>query len=550
MVFDCVLQFCRCVFRPEITESRRENYSNTMRFFWASLASSIPLSGLCLLTLTLGCGNGPVLPEGTVSTTANPQVAQYTITPPQAGTVTIEFGKTTQYGLQTATVPTPTGGGPVSIYVAGMQANTAYHMRAKVAYYDGTVLLDTDHAFVTGSYPVGSLPSFSATTMQGQTPQPGIEIVNTFSTYGGGITAVDLSGNVIWAVSPGISLGGASWMAPKQLANGDWIALETTSSYDVPNGALNLAREFDLVGNTVKQITMPQLNAALAAANYNLTLLAFSHDILVLPNGHWIVLAITSQPVTLAGASSPTTVFGDVIVDLDTNLNPVWVWNEFDHLDINRQPWNFPDWTHTNAMLYSPDDGNLLVSIRHQNWVVKVDYENGSGSGNILWRLGEGGDFKLIGGTDPTDWNYAQHGINFASANTTGIFDLTMMDNGDDRQYPGGPTGNNLPTCGTDGSPACYSTVPIFEINESNMTATLLFNQVVPENLYNAWGGNAEVLQNGDVEYDLCGLPTLNSQVFEVTNDSNPQTVWNLQIGGINAYRAYRLPSLYPGVQW
>jgi hypothetical protein len=57
---------------------------------------------------------------------------------------------------------------------------------------------------------------------------------------------------------------------------------------------------------------------------------------------------------------------------------------EFDHLDINRRPYLFPDWTHTNAILYSADDGNLIISIRHQNWLVKVDYANGMGAGYHL----------------------------------------------------------------------------------------------------------------------------------------------------------------------
>ena len=34
----------------------------------------------------------------------------------------------------------------------------------------------------------------------------------------------------------------------------------------------------------------------------------------------------------------------------------------------------FPDWTHSNAIIYSSDDGNFIVSIRHQSWLVKVNY--------------------------------------------------------------------------------------------------------------------------------------------------------------------------------
>ena len=112
------------------------------------------------------------------------------------------------------------------------------------------------------------------------------------------------------------------------------------------------------------------------------------------------------------------------------------MWSTFDHLDINRHPMNFPDWTHSNGLLYSADDHNLLLSIRHQNWIIKIDFNDGHGSGNVLWRLGEGGDFKLIGGTDPTDWFYAQHGMSYFTPNTTGVFRLGVLDNGNDRLFP------------------------------------------------------------------------------------------------------------------
>ena len=238
-----------------------------------------------------------------------------------------------------------------------------------------------------------------------------------------------------------------------------------------------------------------------------------------------------------------TTVLGDVVIDLDGNLNPVWVWDEFDHLDVNRHPWNFPDWTHSNAVVYSPTDGNLLVSLRHQNWVVKVDYRDGQGTGNILWRLGEGGDFTLVNGTDPTDWNYAQHFPSFFSKVTAGVFSLGLMDNGDDREFPPGVQ------CGTAGEPPClYTSIPIFQIDETAMTATLLSNQILPTSLYSYFGGNTELLSNGNVEYDLAGTGTT-ADIFEVTQESTPRTVWHMHSLS-NAYRGYRIPSLYPGVQW
>jgi arylsulfate sulfotransferase len=148
-------------------------------------------------------------------------------------------------------------------------------------------------------------------------------------------------------------------------------------------------------------------------------------------------------------------------------FSPDWVWNSFDHLDINRHPFLFPDWTHSNVLLYSADDHNVLLSVRHQNWIIKIDFEDGKGSGNILWRLGEGGDFSLNGGIDPTDWFYAQHGPNFFSTNTTGVFKLGVMDSGGDRQFPTGVI------CGVGGAAPClYSTALVLQVDEAAKTAT------------------------------------------------------------------------------
>src|SRR5262249_33245113 len=157
----------------------------------------------------------------------------------------------------------------------------------------------------------------------------------------------------------------------------------------------------------------------------------------------------------------------------------------------------FPDWTHSNAILYSSTDGNLLLSIRHQNWIIKIDYADGKGTGDVIWRLGFGGDFALQGGTDPTDWFTTQHGPSFTTETTAGKFGLTVFDNGDDRMFPSGET------CASTGVPTCpYSTAQILNIDETAKTATFDFNDNLAA--YSFFGGNAEQLMNGDVEYDLC----------------------------------------------
>jgi arylsulfate sulfotransferase len=280
-----------------------------------------------------------------------------------------------------------------------------------------------------------------------------------------------------------------------------------------------------------------------------------------LPNGHMLVL--TNLPMKLSKSTTPsydgppTVVTGDQVIDLDENWQPVWAWNEFNHLSVNRHPWSFPDWTHSNAVVYSPDDGNFIVSSRAQNWVMKVDYRNGSGTGDLLWELGDGGTFKLVGNQDPIFWNYAQHYPSYFSPNTSGVFSLGVMDNGDDRLFPGGS--NCTPQAALP-THCQYTTIPVYQLDEKAKTATVIYRHKLPPNLYSYFGGNTELLPNGHVEYDLCGLissgkpgQTLGaaSLVVEETMDpSNPQTVWSLQLSNENFYRAFRVPSLYPGVQW
>lgn len=498
--------------------------------------------------------------ESLVTQTANPLVALYNFQSEEQGTVAVEFGTDTTYGRSTSSIATPAGGGPVAILVAGMKQNTTYHMRAVVTESDGTLVDDQDHTFTTGSFPSSMLPQLVATTSPGQTPQPGIELADatasTTNTDYLGAYAIDLSGNIIWGYNfPDRPTADTIIQPIKLLPNGNLLlVLSFASQYVLPNQgvtltpaieSVDLIREIDLAGDPVAQITLAALNAMLAAAGYsNITLTDLHHDVTMLPNGHIIVVANMVKPYTnLTGYSGTTNVLGDVLVDLDTNLSLSWVWSEFDHLDVNRHPIGFPDWTHTNAVVYSPSDGNLLVSMRHQSWIIKIDYDNGQGPGDILWTLGNGGDFTLQGGTAPEDWFYGQHDPTFASSATSGQFSLAMMDNGYGRILGDGSM------CTAAGQAACYTTTPIIAINEAAKTATITFRQTVPASLFSIWGGSGTVLANGDMEYDLCGL-TNSSQIFEVSTTTPSQTVWTLNETGANLYRAHRMPSLYPGVQW
>lgn len=491
-----------------------------------------------------------LIQPGVITPTLNPQVAVYSVYLPAPGKVAINFGSSTAYGLNTWTQVTPSpNGGEVSIEVAGMRGQTLYHMQAQVALEDGATFADTDHTFKTGTPPTTA--SVVASAINGGTPQPGIELFDTvIPSEAGPVFATDLVGNVIWTYS--YSGTSADLIQPiKMLSNGHFlvqISYASSAPVDrevIPAGTLDEVREVDLAGNTIRSVTQHQVADALAAQGYSINLGSLHHDVLELPNGHLVLLFSASESVApIPGYPRVTSVIGDVVVDVDQSFTPDWVWNSFDHLDINRHPYLFPDWTHSNSLLYSTDDHNLLLSMRHQNWILKIDFEDGSGSGNILWHLGEGGDFTLQGGVDPTDWFYAQHGMSYFSPNTTGTFTLGVMDNGDDREFPPGVV------CGTAGAPPCtYSTVDILQINEFARTATLISHYVAPTSLYSFFGGNVDPLPNGDFEADFCSVKS-GAVVYEFNGIAAQQVVWQATTPGTDQYRAERLPSLYPGVQW
>jgi hypothetical protein len=356
----------------------------------------------------------------------------------------------------------------------------------------------------------------------------GLPTLQTFVT--------DRDGNPIWYYqAPGRSTG---FMKP--MPNGNFLAAINPSTTEA-----TAIREVDLVGNTLRELDSTVLTQSLHNAGYAFDFLSFHHDFAPLDNGHVIVLGQTTKDFSdLPGYPGTTTVQGDVLVDLDQNWNPVWAWNAFDHLDVNRHLMAFPDWTHSNAVVYNPADGNLMLSVRHQSWVLGIDYQNGSGDGHVLWRLGESGDFALVG-SDPSQWFYAQHFPTIVN-NSGSQVALAVFDNGNLRVVDGQGT-----TCGDPPAPACYTRATLFQFDQSTLQAQLRWEYA--PGFFSFWGGTINQLPNGNVEFDMSEpfpIPMPGSRIMEVTQTSAPEVVWQMDLAGGFSYRSYRIPSLYPNVSW
>ena len=125
--------------------------------------------------------------------------------------------------------------------------------------WDGKWWTSPEALFKTGPLPPSiALPTLQASTTPGETPSPGIELVNIIDPRGISV-ASDLDGNILWYYD---NTADASWLGYafpiKPMLNGHFMASITNLySNGVPqtipyNGVL---REIDLVGNRCARYT-------------------------------------------------------------------------------------------------------------------------------------------------------------------------------------------------------------------------------------------------------------------------------------------------------
>jgi hypothetical protein len=268
---------------------------------------------------------------------------------------------------------------------------------------------------------------------------------------------------------------------------------------------------------------------------------SFTHDVQRFPNRQTAVIGLTERTVNING--TPTDYTGMMVIVLDADFQVTWAWDAFDHLDVNRGPVlgeivqpgdigpttavpRLPavDWLHLNAVSWSPVDGNLVLSIRDQDWVIKIDYDNGAGDGHVIWRLGQGGDFT-VNFTDPNLWFSHQHNAHYVDDTT-----LILFDNGDTRRAS---------------DPNADSRGQVWTLDEQTLTATLVLN-VDLGNYSDALGG-AQRLSNGNYSFTSGRQgepPNRFGQSIEVQADGTRAYV--LQVNR-TLYRSFRVRTLYEG---
>jgi hypothetical protein len=190
------------------------------------------------------------------------------------------------------------------------------------------------------------------------------------------------------------------------------------------------------------------------------------------------------------------------------------------------------DWLHGNCAQVQLADGSLVVSLRNQDWVIKIDfgYPNGNGTQNIKWRLGLGGDFTINSNVQ-FPWFSGQHDAEFQGTQVAGgplATVMTVLDDGNTRVAQGGP--------GSRG--AAYT------VNEATMTAS--FYAEAGLTVFTHALGSAQQLPNKNYWYDAGWVVGPGNTFYEESSEYTPNgTLVYLVKAPATAYRSWRMPSMY-----
>lgn len=436
-----------------------------------------------------------------------------------------------------------------NVYVAGMRADTEYRLRSEVV--AGTSVTPSAWVpFHTGMLD-GNFPAVSiAVPRAGAADQAEPVIIFSAISFDGNIRpfATDLQGRVIWY------LRSKDWIT-RVIPGGRFLTLGDGSNSVNSAHEGQVLRELDLAGNVIRETNIGRVAEQLEShgihsdchKNGRECVGGFHHEAIRLPNGHTLAVAGIERmmPTGTQGSKLPVDVLGDVIIDLDEDFQVTAVWNAFDHMDLNRKSLNDATchtgggdgcpavlladdangWLHSNSLNYIPSTGDFLVSMPEQNWVLKVDWKDGKGSGKVLWRLGKDGDFK-VESKDPDPWFSFQHDAGFEPV---GSDILTLTDDG----TAGSEPSDKKPPKGVRGQ--------VWKLDEENRVATLLVN--APLGLNTVCCGSMQVLKNGG--YSAVAGWSLPVKGRTADFDKDGKMVFAIDLMGAADYRSYRVADMY-----
>ena len=342
--------------------------------------------------------------------------------------------------------------------IIGMRANTDHRITVTITSDDGTTTDPVELNYRTPCLPEDAaiLPNFTVETCKIGEMEEGYTLLSIrrrpvmraifmtqkqflFQTRWSLLVALDEEGEVVWYYIADSRIAGVH-----QLSNGN-LFFHHVNFRSV---------EMDMCGNIINQFHATNRPWGPVENSIGIEADSLHHQPHEMPNGNYLALTANAKEIEnyYTSEEDPNApratqkVVGDNIVEFTPEGKIVWNWDTFDHLDPMRIGYHllntywhtrgFPnhlDWSHGNGVTYDEHDDSIIVSLRHQDAIIKIDRK----SKEIIWILGDHAGWegtlkdKLLTPTHDLRWHY--HGHN---PRVTGKNQFVMYDNSICRAIP------------------------------------------------------------------------------------------------------------------
>jgi hypothetical protein len=387
----------------------------------------------------------------------------------------------------------------------GLSPQTDYAVQVLATDGNGNYARSPVLGLTTGALPQNASPSF--TVARSGPYAPGYVLVtklplNPLQTPLAPV-AVDRNGHVVWYAEGQASLYGDFKKQPN-----DTYSFGAFQQQGFP-GSLSVTYDVvDPLGDPLGVYTVPDIDGG-----------TDNHEFTILPDQDALMIGETARNLdtSIFDGGANTLVVEQTLWRIHPDGGVAFHWDAFDHTNLANLSPAFGnraadplDATHLNSFDVTPD-GNYIASLRQMSQVLKIDAQ----TGNVLWTLGEHGDFTFI--NDPLDGFSGQH-----YAHEVALDDVLLFDDGNEHQPP-------------------QTRVVEYRLDRTAMTATLVWSYQ-PTPMFFAFAmGSAQRLPNGNT---LIAYGTM-SRIDEV--DPTGHIVWQLvdDQPGFGFYRAQFVDSLY-----
>ncbi len=420
-------------------------------------------------------------------------------------------------------------GAPASAHscpVLGLRPGTAYRISVRARNASGTVIEGPDRlALDTPALPE-DFPPIEVVSCTPDKREPGYMLFG--ASYGAMmqvpekhafIIALDQQGEVVWYYR-----GDDPVFDIRQLANGN-LAYATNSGKLI---------EIDMLGSVHHVWHGTGKNKEVPGGTPVATE-ALHHAFCPMASGNILMLSIEQLEYDDWPGSdrdpdaprAPAKVIGDTVVEFQPDGTVVSEWRLSELLDPERicygsyMPFwvrkgykDTYDWSHANGVTYDAADDAILVSVRHQDAVIKFS----RATGELIWILGDHGNWKapwsdkLLRPADGLEWQYHQHNVSL-----TGNGGVMVFDNCSFRAVP-----FNKPRS----APENYSRAVEFGVDQANMSVaqSWAFDAGRDNGYYSTFVGGATRLPRtgntyitfGGVTYEDDGTPADNNQIHRI----------------------------------